>query len=565
MLEGKQPEKGQPSDILPWGPHTEQATGLSWSFPAHGRMLTAASDSTTEANPPSVTFASPRLADSNPWRTQGRMRAPLRIAVLLLAVGIVLFLLPEGAPRPPRRERLGPLTPTASTRITNKSRFGGCKADGKQRGDNNPNSEVEPSIGVNPTNPSNVVATWQQDRWSNGGARALPVAVSNDGGTTWKVSGRSDGPRVTVCSGGTTRNGGGYQRASDPWVSFAPNGDLYHTSLSFNRRNRESAVLVSKSTDGGATWSDPVVLKKDARAFNDKETVTADPRTAPESPISAAYAIWTRDGDAWFSRTSDGSSWTGARRILKEGFSVAHQTVVNRSGRLIDIFSLFKSGNRNYIGVIRSKDRDETPGDSWSRPTIISRFDFVSPKDPDTGQKIRSGEALPGIATDPRTGNVYAVWQDLVFSAAGKRYSGIAFSMSSNGGRRWSRPVRINQPGARLRDPNDQAFIPSIHVATDGTIGVSYYDFRQNTDAQSVSTDYWLVRCPARSRRCTRTKSWTERHVAGPFDLEMAPKSVGLFIGDYMSMTGEGRDFLLCFVQATLFTSNRTNVYFRRM
>jgi hypothetical protein len=32
------------------------------------------------------------------------------------------------------------------------------------------NAEVETHVAVNPTNASNVVAFWQQDRWSHGGA-----------------------------------------------------------------------------------------------------------------------------------------------------------------------------------------------------------------------------------------------------------------------------------------------------------------------------------------------------------------------------------------------------------
>jgi len=44
------------------------------------------------------------------------------------------------------------------------------------------NSEVEPQVDVNPTNPLNIVGAWQQDRWSNGGANSLVAGVSHDGG-----------------------------------------------------------------------------------------------------------------------------------------------------------------------------------------------------------------------------------------------------------------------------------------------------------------------------------------------------------------------------------------------
>ena len=39
------------------------------------------------------------------------------------------------------------------------------------------NSEVEPQVAVNPTNPAQIVGVSQQDRWPDGGARGLPLLV----------------------------------------------------------------------------------------------------------------------------------------------------------------------------------------------------------------------------------------------------------------------------------------------------------------------------------------------------------------------------------------------------
>ena len=493
------------------------------------------------------------------------MKWVFRIVVPLAAVVVVALLIPRSGSRQPSPQPGTDAASASSTRISNRSQFAACKEGAKQDAVAYTHAEVEPHGAINPRNRSNWVVTWQQDRWSDGGARALPVARSDDGGATWTTLAPAAAPRLTLCSGGTKANGGDYERASDPWVSFAPNGDLYHIGLAFNRSNGRNAVLVSTSTDGGATWSDPVAVQEDQKAFNDKETITADPLTTPDDRASKAYAVWSRDGDAWFNRTTDGRSWEKGRPILKEGFTVGHQIVVHRSGHLIDIFSMFKRGNRNYIAVMRSTDGGRTRGDSWSDPIVISKFAFGYPSDPDNDARIRAGEAIPDIAADLQTGAVYAVWQDLLFRASGKRYSGIAFSMSRDGGRRWSKPIRINQPGAALDDPNDQGIIPSLDVASDGTVAVSYYDFRQNTGAESVSTDHWLVRCRGRVVSCTDRSNWSESHVAGPFDIEIAPKSMGLFLGDYMGLAAVGRRFALFFVQSSLLASNRTNVFVRRM
>src|SRR5437773_3901104 len=141
------------------------------------------------------------------------------------------------------------------------------------------NTELEPWVAVNPTDPSNIIGVYQQDRYTFGGARGLVAAVTHDGGATWSAT----YPPFSTCAGGTAANGGDYQRASDPWVTFAPNGVAYFISLSLTFLGSASetgtAVLVSRSTDGGSTWSDPVTLVRDIGDadvapffFNDKES-----------------------------------------------------------------------------------------------------------------------------------------------------------------------------------------------------------------------------------------------------------------------------------------------------
>ena len=109
---------------------------------------------------------------------------------------------------------------------------------------NYPNTEIEPYVAVNPTNLRNLLAGWQQDRWSNGGSRGLVSAFSKDGGLTWK---KVLVPGTTLCSGG----GGLFIRASDPWVSFSPNGTSYflpwHSSPT--ARTGASAPMPCWSTD----------------------------------------------------------------------------------------------------------------------------------------------------------------------------------------------------------------------------------------------------------------------------------------------------------------------------
>src|SRR5256712_6858799 len=62
------------------------------------------------------------------------------------------------------------------------------------------NTEVEPWVDVNPTNLNNIVAIWQQDRWSDGGSRGLVAGVSLNGGVSWTSVVI---PGISRCSGGS--------------------------------------------------------------------------------------------------------------------------------------------------------------------------------------------------------------------------------------------------------------------------------------------------------------------------------------------------------------------------
>src|SRR5262249_11700079 len=149
-----------------------------------------------------------------------------------------------------------------------------------QPGTNVLHSEVEPRVAVNPVNPRNIVCVWQQDRWDSGGCRGLVAGVSSDGGTTWQEVVL---PGLTPCTGGT------YPRASGPWASVGPTGALYVSGFLVDRTSGQTAVTISKSTDGGLTWDNPIFLADDTgQGFaNDKESVTADPTDA-----RFAYAVW---------------------------------------------------------------------------------------------------------------------------------------------------------------------------------------------------------------------------------------------------------------------------------
>ena len=408
-------------------------------------------------------------------------------------------------------------------------------------------AEVEPYEAVNPTNPSNIIGVWQQDRWSDGGAHGLVAGYSMDSGKTWKEQPLS----LSVCAGNA-----GYARASDPWVSFSPDGAAYAISISFTgdtlAPGSSGGVLVVRSPDGGVTWGPPKVLIADgATAFNDKESVTADPNDS-----HFAYAVWDRLdntglGPTYFSRTIDGgATWEAAKPIYDPG--VDNQTIGNEvvgltDGSIVDIFEEIDgtsgSAATSSIRLVRSVDQ----GANWSAPVTVADNLSVGTLDPDTGAVIRAGAGLPQAAAAP-SGGLVIVWQDSRFSNGD--HDGIALARSTDGGLTWSQPVRVNSVNSA------PAFTPSIAVMPDGTIGVSYFDFRKNTtDKTTLPTDYWFT-------SSTDGVHWSEQHITGSFDLDLAPEAEGLFVGDYQALAVIGNAFVPFYVQTDdAGTGNRTDSF----
>ena len=460
---------------------------------------------------------------------------------------------PAPAPTPtpvPPPASLPPLIADTEVRVSGDSPFTpGCS--GNSTGTEYRNAEVEPQVAVNPLNPGNFVVSWQQDRWSSGGASGIVSAVTFDGGATWTRAPFA----VSRCGGGTAANSGDYSRATDPWVTFSPNGTAFQMALAFNvgalQPGSSSAMLVARSSDGGRSWSaaTPLILSGSS-FFNDKNTITADPADA-----RYVFAVWDRlalagGGPSLLARTTDGGiTWEAATVIYDPGMqsqTIGNQVVVLPNGSLVNVFTQIAPGPNSTsvatIQVIRSTDK----GASWSGPTKVADLLAVGARDSVTGQTIRDGSIIPEIAVMPN-GHVLVVWQDARFSSG--VVDGIALSRSMDGGLTWSAPTQVNSARTVA------AFTPSIRVRTDGTIGITYYDLRSNTtDPTTLPTDLMLV-------RSTDGVNWSEVRLTPTFDLDTAPAAAGgYFIGDYHGLAVTDA-FIPVYVRTTGSITNRTDVY----
>jgi hypothetical protein len=412
------------------------------------------------------------------------------------------------------------------------------------------NAEVEPSAAVNPANPQNLIAVWQQDRWSDGGAQGLAGAASFDGGRSWT---RGASPAFSSCAGAPAA--AAFARASDPWLTFAADGTAYFLALALNSPRAATAMLVARSFDGGLSWSEPLTLIADsdpAQYVNDKGAIVGDASNARH-----VYATWLREqpdrGPIAFTRTTDGGeTWELPRTIHDpgpNGFTIGNLPLSLPDGTLLIVFDeyrLVRDRPGSYqLRVLRSVDR----GVTWSPPVSIGSMRFVATVDETTGTKVRDGAALASAAVD-RSGAVYVAWADSRDS--GGIRNAIVVSRSMDGGQTWSSPVSVSDSPAA-------AFMPSVQARDDGMIGVTYYDLRNDTsDPAGLETDVWLA-------TSTDGTTWTESHVAGPFSLSGAPYAVGevegLFVGDYQTLLAASGQFLPVFVQTTGEATDPTDVF----
>jgi hypothetical protein len=438
-----------------------------------------------------------------------------------LLFGMTLVFLTAG-PAHANELRLGPVID-----LSDPDALAGCDSNG---------AEKEASIAVNPTNPRNIVASW----WG-GFAKGIVAAVSFDGGKSWQ---QVVIPGLTLCTGGR------FDAAFDNWLTFAPSGELYASCVAGNYGPSggdiaTGSILVSKSTDGGSHWSPPAtVFDGTGSVLPDKPSSTADPADA-----RFVYAIWDNNsggnrGQAMFSRTTDsGLTWEAARVIYAPGTAnlgtVGHIISVLPDGTLVDMFTEFKfEDGGTHKGALLSVIRSIDKGQTWSSPVRLAAIPVFFVVDPETGIPIinaASAQPVPAIAMNPINGELYIAFEYNGFS--GGQYSSIAFTMSSDDGLTWSTPIQVNKTPTTGPPANRQAFIPSIAVAADGTIGVSYYDFRFNDANPGLPTDYWLVHChPSAATPATDPGNWGSeaRLTATSFDIEGAPTpSGGYFIGDY--------------------------------
>ncbi|MEO7003588.1 MAG: sialidase family protein, partial [Ktedonobacterales bacterium] len=279
-----------------------------------------------------------------------------------------------------------------------------------------------------------MVSAFQSGRFYDGGASNIGWATSNDSGVTWA---HGFLPGITVYDGGL------WDRVSDPAVAYDLGHHTWLISSLVISGTTGAGVVVSRSTDGGKTWSNPVnVALAPQGAFYDKEWVVCDSQDPMFSPpITLAQRAWAGycyvewdDANAGIIHMSvshdGGKTWSAPNSPQTSDFGLGGQPLIQPDGTVIVPMWLTTPSNQNYIGAYRSTDQGKT----WSAPVRISSLTYAN----DPGN-IRGG-SLPSAEIDG-SGRVYVVWADCRIEP-GCSANDIVISSSSDGVS-WSSVTRI--------------------------------------------------------------------------------------------------------------------------
>jgi hypothetical protein len=365
--------------------------------------------------------------------------------------------------------------------------------------DSSKEAQNEPFVAVDPNNPNHLVVG--ANNWLAGdGHFEVYAYASFDGGRTWS----SSQPYIN-------RNASRLN-AADPTVAFGRNGEVYFAFVALSPA--PGAVAVSRSVDGGRTWSSQAW----ATSFS----------TGADKPAVAAGAnglyLYYPNGSLMNTVSRDGgATWGSASMVDGVGSNAApvvdakgNVSVFYTSGSSIKMASLGRAGytTRTVTGVVALQPRA-----AHYRASIYP---------------------AAGVGAN---GALYVAWADGRNAGHG---NDILYTRSVDGGSSWSAPVAVNSDNSAA----DQ-LMPALAVGKDGAVNIAWLDNRN--DAANYNYDVYMARSVDGvhfdgNQRVTNVSSNPDND----------PRTQGSMIGDYFAL-GAGNGVVYPFWTDT--RNNNEDIY----
>jgi hypothetical protein len=356
----------------------------------------------------------------------------------------------------------------------------------------------EPSLCVDPNNPSRIAVGWRQFDNVLSDFRQAGWAYSTNGGLNWTFPG--------VLEPGTFR--------SDPVLESDADGIFYYLGVITNGNVH---CDLFRSTNGGMSWQSLGLAEG-----GDKEWMTIDTTTGPGR--GNIYQDWSpaynfaNNPDQIFSRSTDGGkTWVSATAI--PNLPYFGTLAVGAAGELYTVGwdgSVFWVNRSTNVASSVSV----TVFDLTTQVNLGGGLIFASPVNPVglLGQ--------PWVAVDrfdgPMRGNVYVL---STVSGLGNP-SNVMFSRSTNNGASWSPPLRINDDSANA---NAYHWFGTLSVAPNGRIDACWNDTRHSGPSNNFSELFYSYSRDGGITWATNTA------ISPPFDHTLG-YPVQEKMGDYIEM-----------------------------
>ena len=371
---------------------------------------------------------------------------------------------------------------------------------------------TEPGIAINPNNPQQVVAVYQDN---------AHAAYSVDAGRTWQIASGVESSRYRV-SGDVSTTFDNQGHAFICYIAF----DKLGTYSYWGHNSSRNGIYIRRSLDGGKTWEpkdiaateqpDKTPDGKDV-PWEDKPYLIADTSHGPYA--GNLYIGWTRwtiaDSQIQFVRsTDDGKTWSKPMEIdnvrgLPRDDNGANEGFAGAVGPDSTLYAVWADGN--HLVFTTSSD-----GGNTFTPTrnIIDTAPIMFSVD-----AVARANGFPQIAIDRRGGGgrkggpLFVAWADYrngeidIFCSSSKDFGGT-----------WSPATKVNTDP--VHDGAEHFFQWMAVDPADGSVNVIFYDRRG--DPKNRAQTVVLARSTD-GGQSFQNYSWTDQ----PFNAR------GGFIGDY--------------------------------
>ena len=326
-------------------------------------------------------------------------------------------------------------------------------------------SQTEPSIAIDPKNPSIMAAgsilsdyyyskdggkTWKSSTLkSSYGVYGDPVLMFDDRGRIYyfHLSNYDKGEWLDriVCQSANKVNGkftngshtkpNGIKAQDKHWVAYDPkNSIIYMTWTEFDEYESKkpedsSRIVFSRSLDRGASWTEPVRISyfNGDCLDNDFTVEGAVPAVGPNGEL---YITWTGPKGLVFQKSLDGGmTWMNREQVIAEHFG----------GWTINIPGIYRANGLPILHCDRSEG--------------------------------------------PNKGTLYLNWCD---QKAGSDDTDVWLMKSTDGGETWSERIRVNQD-----DPGKHQFFTWMTV--DQSSGYLYFVYYDRRNHPGIETDVYAA------------------------------------------------------------------------